>query len=93
MEMMRELLAAAGVLLLLGAVVLALRRRAGHPRGRARLLTAVERLPLSPHHSVHLVRLGDRGLLIGVSPSGCAVLERAEWSRFERAAPSAEAPR
>ena len=36
-----------------------------------RTLEVMERLPLAPHHSLHLVRHGDRSLLIGVSPSGC----------------------
>jgi hypothetical protein len=32
-------------------------------------------LPLTPHHSLHLVRLADRTLLIALSPSGCNLLE------------------
>jgi flagellar biosynthetic protein FliO len=46
------------------------------PRSKSsRSLEAVERLPLGPQHSLHLIRAGDRALLIGVSPSGCALLE------------------
>lgn len=88
---MREMLAVCGVLVMLGAAVAWLRRRT--PRAGARRLAAVERLALSPHHSLHLVRLAGRGLLIGVSPAGCALLESGEWSRFEPAAHEAEAPR
>ena len=78
---MREVLAVCGVLLMLGAAVAWLRRRT--PRAGGRRLAAVERLALSPHHSLHLVRLAGRGLLIGVSPAGCALLESGDWSRFE----------
>ena len=50
----------------------ALRRGAedGLPR-----LEIVDRLPLTPQHSLHLVRLADRTLLIGLSPNGCNLLE------------------
>jgi flagellar biosynthetic protein FliO len=42
----------------------------GQPR-----LEVIDRLPLTPNHSLHLVRLADRTLLIGLSPSGCNLLE------------------
>ncbi|MGC8793394.1 MAG: flagellar biosynthetic protein FliO [Bryobacteraceae bacterium] len=47
------------------------------PRGRRgwERLEPVDRLPLSPRHSLHLVRLGDRLLLIGAHPSGCNLIE------------------
>ena len=48
------------------------RRNAGHP-----YLEVIDRLPLTPQHSLHLVRLEDRTLLIGLSPSGCNLLESA----------------
>ena len=48
-------------------------RRAGED-GRPRL-EIVDRLPLTQHHSLHLVRWADRTLLIGLSPNGCNVLE------------------
>jgi flagellar biogenesis protein FliO len=92
MEWTREILGVCGVLLLLGAMVLTLRRKSPRP-GRLRRLTVVERLPLGAHHSIHLVRLGDRAILIGVSPAGCALLETGDWSRFENSAGVAEAPR
>jgi flagellar biosynthetic protein FliO len=43
---------------------------AGHPR-----LEVLDRLALSPNHSLHLVRMADRTLLIGLSPNGCNLLE------------------
>jgi flagellar biosynthetic protein FliO len=42
----------------------------GSPR-----LEVIDRLSLTPHHSLHLVRLADRTLLVGISPSGCNLLE------------------
>jgi hypothetical protein len=72
--------AVAGVLGLLGATLWWLRSRglvALGPRGggRVRQLEAVERLALSPQHTLHVVRYGGRRLLVAASPAGCAVLE------------------
>ena len=50
----------------------ALRRGAGDGWPR---LEIVDRLPLTPQHSLHLVRWADRTLLIGLSPNGCNLLE------------------
>ena len=49
----------------------------------ARRLESVERLPLGPQQALHLVRLGGAALLISSSPSGCALLHRAEWREIE----------
>ncbi len=38
-------------------------------------LEVIDRLALTPHHSLHLVKLADRTLLIGLSPNGCNLLE------------------
>lgn len=46
-------------------------------RSRTRRLEILERLALGPQHSLHLVRVGGNTLLIGASPSGCALLYRA----------------
>ncbi len=88
MDVLQEIAAVAAVLGLLGAVLWLLRRRgvAGilplrRPGGRK--LECVERLPLSPQHALHLVRLGDRGLLVTSSPSGCALIESFPWREFE----------
>jgi hypothetical protein len=39
-------------------------------------LEAIDRLPLTPHHSLHLVRVEGRTVLIAVSPGGCALVDR-----------------
>jgi flagellar biosynthetic protein FliO len=55
-----------------GWVQTSLRRNGEDGRPRLEL---VDRLPLTPQHSLHLVRWADRTLLIGLSPSGCNLLE------------------
>jgi hypothetical protein len=40
-----------------------------------RKLEVLERVALGPQHSIHLVRVGERQVLIGTSPSSCQVLE------------------
>lgn len=81
MEMFQQLFAVAGVLGALCIVIWALKRKGWanvsvrRPRQTERRLEVIDRLALTPHHSVHLIRLADRVLLIGLSPSGCNLLE------------------
>lgn len=94
MEAMRQVWAVSAVLALLAASLWWLRRKGlAHlaPRGRKHTIVAVERLTLGPQHALHLVRLAGRGLLVGTSPAGCAVLESFEWSSLE-SRPSAGTP-
>ncbi len=87
MEMLQQLLAVALVLGLLVAAVWLLKRKgwarisARGPRGSRAdgqpRLEVIDRLVLTPQHSLHLVRLADRTLLVGLSPSGCNLLETA----------------
>ena len=42
---------------------------------KQKLMQVMERVPLTPHHSLHLVRIQDRVILIGVSPSGCQQID------------------
>jgi flagellar biogenesis protein FliO len=42
---------------------------------RGRRLELRERLPLSPQHSLCLVRIGGRALLVGLSSAGCSLLD------------------
>jgi flagellar biogenesis protein FliO len=92
MELLQQIATAAGVLALLGATLWWLRAR-GVSGFRAvaratslRRLQALERLPLSPQHTLHLVRAGGRNLLVAAWPSGCALLE--SWE--ERGAPEVD---
>ena len=71
------------VFALLGAVLWMLRRQGlatltfavNKKLARERLVQVLERVPLTAHHSLHLVRVQDRTILIGVSPSGCSRIE------------------
>jgi flagellar biogenesis protein FliO len=87
MEAFRQFAAALLVLGLLGGLWLWSRRRgtalfgvkSSAPGGGRRLQT-LERLPLSPQHSLHLVRAGGRLLLVAVSPGGCSVMDAGDWN-------------
>jgi flagellar biosynthetic protein FliO len=75
-----EQLAAAGAVVLLLAMVLWWLRRSGLAslpltRTRTRRLECLEKLPLGPQHTLHLVRLGDRELLLASTPGGCTVVD------------------
>ncbi len=47
--------------------------------GAQKRLQSIERLPLTPHHSLHLIRVSGRTVLVGVSPNGCSVLDRGDF--------------
>jgi flagellar biogenesis protein FliO len=80
MDVLQQITAVVAVLALLGGSLWLLRRRglanwAVGRRSGSRRMEYLERLPLSPQHTLHLVRLGDRDLLLAASPSGCALVE------------------
>lgn len=81
MEIARQIAAAALVLGALLAVVWRARGRAGVLRGwlpaarPARRLECLERVTLSPRHSLHLVRAGDRLMVVAAHASGCSFLD------------------
>ncbi|MCU1272937.1 MAG: hypothetical protein JWO48_368 [Bryobacterales bacterium] len=84
--MFQQVLAIFLVLALLGAALWFLRSRGfAHYRGPARRKSArhlepIARLPLTPHHSVHLIRVSDHTVLLALSPSGCTLIERMPWN-------------
>jgi flagellar biogenesis protein FliO len=83
-EDVAQALAVLAVLITLGASLYVLRSR-GVVRfalqaklgSGTRRLQSLERLPLTAQHSLHLVKVSGRELLIAVSPSGCSVLDSA----------------
>lgn len=85
MEAIRQACAVAAVLALLLATLWWVKRRGfaglalGLPlmggRQTVRRLECLERLPLGPQHTLHLVRAGDVALLIAAFPNGCATLQ------------------
>ena len=75
-----QMAAVAGVLTLLALTLWFLRRRGAvgmmPMKSRpARKLECLERLPLGPHHTLHLVRLGETSLLVASSPGGCSLVQ------------------
>jgi flagellar biosynthetic protein FliO len=78
MEVIRQALAITLVFLLLWGALWFLRRRRGvsPSRGRANktLMESRAKLALGAQHAVHLVRIGDRDLVLAVHPSGITLL-------------------
>jgi flagellar biogenesis protein FliO len=86
MEWLQQTAAVLLVLALLGALLYWSRgkgfaqvRLKGVGRGANRRMQSLERLILTPQHSLHLVSVGGRVLLVAVSPHGCSVVDGGEW--------------
>ena len=86
MEALQPVLAVLFVLGLLGGALYWLRAKGlarfngkGIGRPGTRQMRVIERLPLTPHHSLHLVTVGSRRLLVAASPGGCTVVDAAAW--------------
>jgi flagellar biosynthetic protein FliO len=64
------------VLCLLGATLWWLHRRgyASASGRKPRRLESLERLPIGPQHSLHLVRIGRTVAVVSCSPGGCSLL-------------------
>jgi len=81
-EIARQIFSVLLVFALLGVGLWALRKGsfrlslARPSRGRTRSLETLERLALTPQHSLHLVRIGGRELLVATHPQGCTLLTR-----------------
>ena len=93
MELLQQLISIVAVLLLLGAALWWLRSRGmakfSLPGVRARgprRLELIERLTLTPQHSVCLVRVADKAMLIGLSPSQCTLLDGVSRASVEGSA-------
>lgn len=78
MDVMRQSLAITFVFLLLWAALWFLRKKRGisFPTGRAGqgALQSHAKLALSAQHALHVVRVGNRELVLGVHPSGITLL-------------------
>jgi flagellar biosynthetic protein FliO len=93
MEAIQQVLGVVTVLALLGGTLWWLRRK-GLAQfavrvpggGKTRSMKVVERLALTPQHSLYLVRVGDRTMLIAASPGGCSILDGVAGSVDERMA-------
>ena len=89
MELMTQMASVTGVLVLLAVTLWWLRRRGVAAvltrRGNQRSLESVERLPLGPQHSLHLIRLGEQALVVACSPAGCTLVATRDWRELSRA--------
>jgi flagellar biosynthetic protein FliO len=80
MDIVRQSLAITFVLALLWAALWLLRKRGAvsagwkRTRGQASLIESRGRLALSPQHSIHLVRIGQRDFILALHPSGVTLL-------------------
>jgi flagellar biogenesis protein FliO len=80
MQPFGQLFAVAGVLMLLGCALYFLRRKGIARASGGTQLQSIDRLPLTPQHSLHLIRVYGRIVLIAVSPGGCSVLDGSAWT-------------
>ncbi len=91
MDVISQMGAVALVLALLGAALWCLRRRGVSvplaARRGTRRMECLERLPLGPQHTLHLVRLGDTALLVAASPGGCSLLQTVAAGALEKGTP------
>ena len=81
MELAEQITMVLAVFGLLGLLLWVLKRRGlaslnlgGRRGGSARQVEVLERVPLTPQHALHLVRVSGKVLLIGTAPSGCTLL-------------------
>ena len=83
MDVLRQVFSVLLVFSLLGAALWALRRGgrvsfSGFARkrtlGNTRSMVAVERLSLTPQHTLHMVRLNGRELVVATHPQGCSLV-------------------
>ena len=78
MDLLQQLAGVVLVLALLGALAWLGKRRGFSRSSGPRRMEVLERLTLSPNHSLHLVAIDGRTMLVGISPSGCQLLEKGQ---------------
>ncbi len=82
MDIVRQSLAITFVFALLWGALWFLRKRGniriGFPRTRAphRVLESRGQLALGPQHSIHVIRIGERDMVVAVHPAGVTLLSR-----------------
>jgi flagellar biogenesis protein FliO len=80
MDIVRQSLAITFVFALLWAALWFLRKRGniriGFPRARAAhgVLESRGKLALGPQHSIHVLRIGERNMVVAVHPAGVTLL-------------------
>ncbi len=86
MDAMQPIAAVTLVLILLGGALFFLKKRGAASfhlpdwskvpsrRAGSRRMEVIERMALGPHHALHLVRIGDRTVVVATGPSSCGLL-------------------
>ena len=78
MELSEQIAMVLVVFALLGGLVWFTKRRglaSFAPRRKTRNLELLERVQLTPHHALHMVRVSDKAVLIATAPSVCMLLD------------------
>ena len=79
MELSEQITMVLLVFALLGALVWFTKRRGfasfAPRRGKVKNLELLERVQLTPHHAIHMVRISDKVVLIATAPSACILLD------------------
>jgi flagellar biogenesis protein FliO len=87
MDVLQQFAAAIIVLALLGALVLIAQKRGisaislSTRSSRSRRMESVERLSLTPNHSLHIVIVDGKTVLLALSPAGCQLISTGEVSK------------
>jgi len=80
MELAQQIVMVVVVFALLGGLLWLLRRRGSVTfsarKAGGRRLEVLERIPLTPQHALHLVRISGKVVLIGTAPSACTLLDQ-----------------
>jgi flagellar biosynthetic protein FliO len=83
MDAIQPIAAVVLVLTLLGGALFFLKKRgaasfhlpgSGSRRGGSRRMEVIERVALGPQHALHMVRVGDRTVVVATAPSSCRLL-------------------
>jgi flagellar biogenesis protein FliO len=97
LDILPQLLAVLAVFVLLGLTLWWLRRRgvvqAGsfvplrfsglRNRTQPKMLQRIDALQLSPTHSLSLIKMADRAILVGTSPAGFYLVESSSWKTLQ----------
>jgi flagellar biogenesis protein FliO len=93
MEAIQQVFGVVAVLALLGGALWWLRHKGlaqfavrGPGGSKTKSMRVIERLALTPQHSLYLVRVADRTMLIAASPGGCSILDGVAESVDQRMA-------
>jgi flagellar biogenesis protein FliO len=94
LELLEQMLIVLAVLVVFGGGLWLLRKRGlvhlnvVSRSSKRRNTEVLDRVTLTAHHSIHVVRLADRILVVGVWPNGCNLLDRTDLATLGRYADS-----